>query len=1097
MRHNLFKHDKEKTDSLQKETQAEEIPAEEAAAEETEGRLDGEDKKTAAEESVVSEETGVACQEDRSGLAVTEVLHGEILPVPKPEPEVIQTRVRITGVEEEEAVSDVDMDLEKGPEFYQKESAAASETEEPAADTVSFLGEEENEPETGEKTGIRRLLLRFRKKKVFPQEQIGEEEEELEPLVRVKPSISRGLTGRQVQERMDHQAVNTPVEADTLTLKDIVKENVFTYFNLIFLIIAILLCVVGSFRDLTFLPIIIANTCIGIFQEWRSKKTLDKLTILSSPKTRVVRDGKEEIIPAELLVLDDLVIFEAGNQIPADAVVEEGEVSVNEALITGEADEITKKPGDALLSGSFIVSGQCKARLDKVGADSYVSKLTLEAKARKSGEESEMIRSLDRLVKIVGVLIIPIAILLFSQQFYINGESFKASVTATVAAVIGMIPEGLYLLASVAMAVSVMRLATGKVLVHNMKSIETLARVDVLCVDKTGTITENTMMVKQVIPLRPVTGKTVTQDREYAFSENPSQSFRKAVQAEDPRTAVTAAQAEDPRRCTEEASEEGSGICMEAAQAENSGIQGEARNPMEAAQAENAGMGEKIRNCAEAVPAEETGSHTDTAGADMEPEYTPEELAALELQIGDFVAGMSSDNITMKAMQNYFRKHTGKRPDQTFPFSSAFKYSGAVFGERNFVLGAPEFLLRSSYEDYRGVIERYSSQGYRVLVFGEYQGNLDGKALTAPVLPRGIVLLANPIRENAPETFRYFADQGVAIKVISGDNPVTVSEVAKEAGIAEAEKYVDASTLYTEEELLEAADTYTVFGRVTPEQKRQLVAALKQNGHTVAMTGDGVNDVLALKDADCSIAMASGSDAAAHAAQIVLLESDFSRMPSVVAEGRRVVNNIERTASLFLVKNIFSLLMSVFSIVFMMSYPMEPSQISLISMFTIGIPAFLMSLEQNKNRIQGHFLSNVFFRSLPAGLTDFIVISGLVIFCQEFKVGDTDLSTSCTILLAIVGIMILYRIASPMTKWHWAMWFSMIFGLLFCMVFMNHIFAITTLSRKCGMLLIIFAIITEPALRYLSLLIQKIWDFAHWVKKKIKERKTARANMAF
>lgn len=1049
MRHNLFKHDKEKTDSLQKETQAEEIPAE-AAAKETEGRLDGEDKKTAAEEAAVSEETGVACQEDRSGLAVTEELHGEILPAPKPEPEVIQTRVRITGVEEEEAVSDVDMDLEKGPEFYQKESAAASETEETAEDTVSSLEEEEeNGPETGEKTGIRRLLLRFRKKKVFPEEQIGEEEEELEPLVRVKPSISRGLTGRQVQERMDHQAVNTPVEADTLTLKDIVKENVFTYFNLIFLIIAILLCVVGAFRDLTFLPIIIANTCIGIFQEWRSKKTLDKLTILSSPKTRVVRDGKEEILPAELLVLDDLVIFEAGNQIPADAVVEEGEVSVNEALITGEADEITKKPGDALLSGSFIVSGQCKARLDKVGADSYVSKLTLEAKARKSGEESEMIRSLDRLVKIVGVLIIPIAILLFSQQFYINGESFKASVTATVAAVIGMIPEGLYLLASVAMAVSVMRLATGKVLVHNMKSIETLARVDVLCVDKTGTITENTMMVKQVIPLRPVTVKTVTQDREYAFSENPSQSFRKAVQAEDPRTAVTAAQAEDPRSCTEEASEEGSGICMEAAQ------------------------------------------------ADMEPEYIPEELAALELQIGDFVAGMSSDNITMKAMQNYFRKHTGKRPDQTFPFSSAFKYSGAVFGERNFVLGAPEFLLRSSYEDYRGVIERYSSQGYRVLVFGEYQGNLDGKALTAPVLPRGIVLLANPIRENAPETFRYFADQGVAIKVISGDNPVTVSEVAKEAGIAEAEKYVDASTLYTEEELLEAADTYTVFGRVTPEQKRQLVAALKQNGHTVAMTGDGVNDVLALKDADCSIAMASGSDAAAHAAQIVLLESDFSRMPSVVAEGRRVVNNIERTASLFLVKNIFSLLMSVFSIVFMMSYPMEPSQISLISMFTIGIPAFLMSLEQNKNRIQGHFLSNVFFRSLPAGLTDFIVISGLVIFCQEFKVGDTDLSTSCTILLAIVGIMILYRIASPMTKWHWAMWFSMIFGLLFCMVFMNHIFAITTLSRKCGMLLIIFAIITEPALRYLSLLIQKIWDFAHWVKKKIKERKTARANMAF
>ncbi|MDO5345466.1 MAG: HAD-IC family P-type ATPase [Lachnospiraceae bacterium] len=861
----------------------------------------------------------------------------------------------------------------------------------------------------------------------------------LEPLVRVKPSISRGLTAAQVQDRIDHQAVNTPVEADSLTLKDIVKENVFTYFNLIFLIIAILLCVVGSFRDLTFLPIIIANIFIGIFQEWRSKKTLDKLTILSAPKTKVVREGKEQIIPAETLVLDDLVIFEAGNQIPADAVVEEGEVSVNEALITGEADEITKKPGDALLSGSFIVSGQCKARLDKVGADSYVSKLTLEAKARKSGEESEMIRSLDRLVKIVGVLIIPIGILLFSQQFYINGESFRESVTATVAAVIGMIPEGLYLLASVAMAVSVMRLAMGKVLVHNMKSIETLARVDVLCVDKTGTITENTMMVKQAIPLRPVNKKSA-----------PGDGDGKAAAEE--KTGAALAQAMEP-------------------------------------QGAQAVQTQADRDRASWEPA--------AALEKDEPEYTPEEQAALELQLGDFVAGMSSDNITMKAMQNCFRKHTGKRPDQIFPFSSAFKYSGAVFGERNYVLGAPEFLLRSAYEDYRTVIEKYSSQGYRVLIFGEYQGCLDGKALTAPVIPKGMVLLANPIRENAPDTFRYFADQGVAVKVISGDNPVTVSEVAKEAGITDAERYVDASTLYTEEELFEAAGTYTVFGRVTPEQKRQLVAALKRHGHTVAMTGDGVNDVLALKDADCSIAMASGSDAAAHAAQIVLLESDFSKMPSVVAEGRRVVNNIERTASLFLVKNIFSLLMSVFSIVFMMSYPMEPSQISLISMFTIGIPAFLMSLEQNRNRIQGHFLSNVFFRALPAGLTDFIVISSLVVFCQEFQVGDTDLSTSCTILLAIVGIMILYRIASPMTKWHWVMWFTMIFGLLFCMIFMNHIFAISTLSRKCAMLLIIFAIITEPALRYLSLLIQKIWDFAGWAKKKLKERKTARANMAF
>ena len=655
---------------------------------------------------------------------------------------------------------------------------------------------------------------------------------------------------------------------------------------------------------------------------------------------------------------------------------------MNEALLTGEADEILKKPGDGLLSGSFIVSGQCKARLDKVGADSYISKLTLEAKARKNEEESEMIRSLDRLVKIIGVLIIPIGILLFSQQYFINGESLKSSVTATVAAVIGMIPEGLYLLASVAMAVSVMRLAFGKVLVHSMKSIETLARVDVLCVDKTGTITENTMTVKKAVPL-----------------------YEMNAEGED-------------------------------------------------------------------------------------PDFSPEELATLELQVGDFVTAMNGDNITMQALQAYFQKHTGRRPDQVFSFSSENKYSGAVFGEHNYVMGAPEFLLRSSYQEYQPLIEKYSSQGYRVLLFGEYQEALDGGALKAPVIPKGMVLMANPVRENAPETFRYFADQGVAIKVISGDNPVTVSEVAKEAGIENAEAYIDVSMLHSEEELLEAAEEYTVFGRVKPEQKRQLIAALKQKGHTVAMTGDGVNDVLALKDADCSIAMASGSDAAAHAAQMVLLESDFSKMPSVVAEGRRVVNNIERTASLFLVKNIFSLLMSVFSIVFMMNYPLEPSQISLISMFTIGIPAFFMSLEQNKNRIQGRFLNNVFFRALPAGLTDFAVISGLVIFCREFMVGDTDLSTSCTILLAIVGIMILYKIMSPMSKYHWGLWFAMIFGILFCMTFMNRIFAITTLSRKCAMLLVIFAIITEPALRYLSVLVQKIWDAARWIKKKWQERKT-------
>ena len=662
---------------------------------------------------------------------------------------------------------------------------------------------------------------------------------------------------------------------------------------------------------------------------------------------------------------------------------------VNEALITGEADQIQKKNGDTLLSGSFVASGECRARIEKVGKDSYVSQLTLEAKAMNDTELSEMIRSLDRLVKIVGFIILPIGIVLFSQQHFINGASIRDSVTSTVAAVIGMIPEGLYLLASVALAVSVMRLAMQKVLVHNMKCIETLARVDVLCVDKTGTITDNTMSVKKVIPFRS--------------EEMPDAGGDAAADAEQ--TAV---------------SEE---------------------------------------------------------GGEAEPETTEAEQEALELAIGDFAAAMATDNITMKAIKDYFQKRSGKRPEKVYSFSSATKYSGAVFEDASYVLGAPEFILRGQYAAYSERIEYWGRQGYRVLVFATYEGVLDGEKLTADVRPMGMILLANPIRENAKETFAYFAEQGVKIKVISGDNPVTVSEVAKEAGIEDAEDYVDASTLTDEKALFAAAERYTVFGRVTPDQKRQLVSAMKGRGHTVAMTGDGVNDVLALKDADCSIAMASGSDAASQVAQLVLLESDFSKMPSVVAEGRRVVNNIERTASLFLVKNIFSLFLSIFSIILMVNYPLEPSQISLISMFTIGIPAFVMSLERNTDQIKGHFLSNVLFKALPGGLTDFLVVSSLYMFCMEFQVSETDVSTSCTIILAIVGLMILYQIASPMTKYHWILWFGMATGLLYCMIFVSRIFAITSVSKQSMMLLIVFAIVTEPTFRYLSILIRKLSEW--------------------
>ena len=791
------------------------------------------------------------------------------------------------------------------------------------------------------------------------QEREYDYEVERTPVTRYQPVYTEGLTNRQVQEHRDGGWSNLSVDPPAQTTKEIIHENVFTYFNLIFLVLAILLCLVGSFRNLTFLPVIIINTLIGIIQEIRSKNVLAKLNMLNAPHASVVREGKESVVDSEELVLDDIVLFKSGNQICADAVVVEGEVRVNEALLTGESDEIIKRCGEHLMSGSFVVAGQCHARLEAVGVDSYISKLTLEAKAMQKGEQSEMIRSLDKLVKCVGVALIPIGIVLFVQGFFFNGETFRNSITSMVAAVIGMIPEGLYLLASVALAVSAMRLAKKKVLLHDMKSIETLARVNVLCVDKTGTITENSMSVKKLVP---------------------TQLYDK--------------------------------------------------------------------------------------------ETTPE----LEKLVGDFVKAMGSDNSTMEALKEYFKDGTGAVAVRTIPFTSATKYSGVVFEEKSYVLGAPEFVLREDYETYRLEIQTYAKRGYRVLVFGTYEGTLEGTKLTEKVLPLGYILLANPIRKEAPETFAYFAEQGVEVKVISGDNPMTVSEVAKEAGIENAEEYIDATTLTTDEDVERAVAKYTVFGRVTPAQKRQFVQALKKQGKTVAMTGDGVNDVLALKDADCSVAMASGSDAAAQASQVVLLESDFSCMPSVVLEGRRVVNNIQRSATLFLVKNIFSFLLSLFSVVFMITYPLEPSQVSLISMFTIGVPAFFLALQPNKDLIKGHFLPNVILKALPAALTDVLAVGSLVVFGQIFAVGATDISTAATMLLAIVGFMILYRICQPFNVFRIVIWVGCVIGLLACSIFLPDLFAITGMSTKCIMLFVVLSIATEPVLRYLTMLIGGMQD---------------------
>lgn len=777
------------------------------------------------------------------------------------------------------------------------------------------------------------------------------------PTVRYTVDKKNGLSSAQVHEYVQNGWTNKAVEPPTKTIPKIIKSNLLTYFNLVFAVLAVLLTVAGSFRNMSFLLIVVANLLIGIVQEIRAKKVLDRLSVLNSPTALVIRDGQQAEIPAEELVLDDIVIFRAGNQICADAIVVDGEVAVNESLLTGETDEIFKKPGDTLMSGSFVVSGECCARLENVGADSYISQLTLEAKAMNCKEQSEMIRVLDKLVGVVGILIIPLGLLLFGQQFFVSKASFSSSIVSMVAAVIGMIPEGLYLLASVALAISVIRLSSKKVLVHDMKCIETFARVDVLCVDKTGTITENNMQVISTIPM------------------------------------------------------EG---------------------------------------------------------------YNPSTGSGLKTMISNLVVSMPDGNITMQALKRFFKTPSDKKADVVIPFSSTYKYCGAAFSGDAYVLGAPEFVLREDYDKFKVLIENYSSGGYRVLVFGRYSGVPDGKELTKAVTPLGLILLANPIRKDAPETFRYFAEQGVAIKVISGDNPVTVSQVAMEAGIADAAKYIDMSTLHTEDDIREAATQYTVFGRVTPVQKRQLVHALQSAGHTVGMTGDGVNDVLALKDADCSVAMASGCDAAAQVSQLVLLESDFASMPSVVMEGRRVVNNIERSASLFLVKNIFSFLMAVFSVCFRITYPLEPSQISLISMFTIGIPGFFLALQPNGDIIHGRFLSNVLIKALPAGLTDFLVVGALVVFGSVFGVNETDTSTACTMLLAIVGFMILYHISKPLNPLRWCVWVGCIVGLLVCSIWLGDVFGIEHMSMECVMLFVLFAIVTEPTLRYGTILVEKI-----------------------
>ena len=764
----------------------------------------------------------------------------------------------------------------------------------------------------------------------------------------VHPAPEQGLTSAQVRERTDAGWTNAPVDPPGKTVKQIVLSNIFTYFNMLFFLLALCVIAVQQWLNLTFMGVIIVNTAIGIVQELRSKKTLDKLSILASPKAVAVRDGKRVTVDTAQLVRDDIVVFAAGNQIYADAVVAQDSCYVNEALITGESDEIRKNPGDKLLSGSFVVSGMCRAQLTDVGADSYVSRLTLEAKRAKKPQQSEMMRALQNLVKWIGVIVIPLGVVMFIKEFVWLDRAVPIAVTSTVGSIIGMIPEGLYLLTSLALVAGVVRLAQRKTLVHELGCIETLARVDTLCVDKTGTVTENKMIVEDVCPL-------------------------------------------------------------------------------------------------------------------CDDRFTLDDIRMI---MADYVYAMQADNDTMAALRRYFTGEKTQDATATLPFSSAKKYGGVSFhDEETYLLGAPDVLLAGRENPYQEQIEGYSAKGCRVLLLGMYDGALSDETLDAGLLPIALILLSNKIRAEAPETFGYFAAQGVAVKVISGDNARTVSEVAKRAGIENADQFVDARTLTSEEAIREAAGKYTVFGRVTPAQKRSLVQALKAEGHTVAMTGDGVNDVLALKEADCSIAMASGSDVACQVSHIVLLDSNFASMPSVVAEGRRVINNIERSASLYLVKNIFSFFLAFFTLFATLPYPFSPAQLTLVSAVTIGIPSFILAMEPNESLVKGKFLRNVLFRALPAAMTDLAMVVGILLFYIAFHLDDTAMITICTGVMGIVGLMIVHRTCQPYNTIRKVM--IVVLGVLFVIAYFGFptLFNLQKLDLQSALILIVFGLLSWPVMK--------------------------------
>ena len=772
----------------------------------------------------------------------------------------------------------------------------------------------------------------------------------------------RGLTEAEVAERKAQGKVNTVTTVKTKSIGRIFRDNICTVFNAINVILFIILMLVGSYKNLLFIGVVFINTIIGIVQEIRSKKSVDKLTILAESKLNVLRDGKVIQLNKDELVLDDILVLSRGNQIPADCIVVEGSCSANESLLTGESDLIEKNVGDELLSGSFIAAGSCYCRVHRVGAESYAAKINNEAKYIKTND-SQIVKSFHFIINICSAIIFPLGILLFVMKYFVYHQELNPTVVSTVGALVGMIPSGMILLTSTVLAVSVVRLSRKKVLVNEMYCIETLARVDVICLDKTGTLTTEDMNVHDVIPFG----------------------------------------------CEED---------------------------------------------------------------------------EVKVALSSLAAGTDDINATMQALLDYSRE-IEPLPCRTYiPFSSETKWSGGFFQNgRTYIIGAAE-LVFSDKEKYAEVYEKIAAitETVRILVLATSETEIKEKVLPDNLRPMALILIKDTLRDNVLETVGYFKEQGVTLKVISGDSVKTVQNIAKDCGIAGAENAVDMTTVTTDEALAEVAERCNVFGRVTPAQKKKLVLALQANGHKVAMTGDGVNDVLALKEADCSVAMAAGSEAARNVSQIVLVDNDFAAMPHVVAEGRRTINNIERSSSLYLVKTMYSILLSLFFLFTPHSYPFSPIQLSLISSLLVGFPSFVLALQPNKNIVRGNFTFNIITRAAPAALCISLNIIISALLSGTLGISQEELSTIAVYITSLVCLLLVIRLSIPLNPLRGAMLAVSVIGMTIAFIFFRGFFNLTALSVNAVILVAISAVV-------FFLLFNLLYDIANKQIEKFKRRK--------